>query len=236
MDLLQKANLQCGAHANTRFPILTSGSTSDEFSQSVSLINLSEPGNLRFRYYSFGDSTTRLHNQTSQCLYQASARPLLSDGNFGVGKVGAEAEEVVGVVGGVEEAAGAAVVAAQGLSVREARAKVFLPVAKGPVPCPLFLLGNHFLGGVKVVERGETSTGTGKCYGSNIIYRSKVLIYYRRAYGSGYPGIAGKGTVGRGFPFFFWPLAFGTAGLGGAYHYHSDVGALDLHRGWSINV
>ena len=87
---------------------------------------------------------------------------------------------------------------------------------------------------MKVVGRGETSTGTGKFYVS--IDRSKVLTCYRRAYGSGYPGIAGKGTVGLGFPFFFWPLAFGTVGLGGAYHYHSDVGASHLQRGRLVDM
>jgi hypothetical protein len=30
-----------------------------------------------------------------------------------------------------------------------------------------------------------------------------------REYGSGYPGITGRGTDGRGFPFIFWPLAWG---------------------------
>lgn len=53
-----------------------------------------------------------------------------------------------------------------------------------------------------------------------------------RTYGSGYPGIAGRGVAGRGFPFFFWPLAWGgVAALGvGAYldtdevsHYYFPV-------------
>ncbi|KAG5640997.1 hypothetical protein DXG03_006439 [Asterophora parasitica] len=37
-------------------------------------------------------------------------------------------------------------------------------------------------------------------------------IYGSRMYGSGYPGIDGRGVAGRGFPFYFWPLAWGAAG------------------------
>jgi hypothetical protein len=41
-----------------------------------------------------------------------------------------------------------------------------------------------------------------------------------RTYGSGYPGEAGHGVAGRGFPFVFWPLAWGGAvGLGAAGAY-----------------
>ncbi|KAG5653451.1 hypothetical protein H0H81_000340 [Sphagnurus paluster] len=43
-------------------------------------------------------------------------------------------------------------------------------------------------------------------------------IYGTKTYGSGYPGITGRGVAGRGFPFYFWPLAWGGAGaiVGGA--------------------
>ena len=30
----------------------------------------------------------------------------------------------------------------------------------------------------------------------------------RRAYGSGYPGIEGRGVVGRHLPFWFWPVVW----------------------------
>ncbi|KAJ7765243.1 hypothetical protein B0H16DRAFT_1524996 [Mycena metata] len=33
-------------------------------------------------------------------------------------------------------------------------------------------------------------------------------IFGTRTYGSGYPGISGRGVANRGFPFFFWPLSF----------------------------
>ncbi|KAL0960248.1 hypothetical protein HGRIS_011880 [Hohenbuehelia grisea] len=43
-----------------------------------------------------------------------------------------------------------------------------------------------------------------------------------RTYGSGYPGVAGRGTAGLGFPFYFWPLAWGgVAGGGGAAYLHN---------------
>jgi hypothetical protein len=47
-----------------------------------------------------------------------------------------------------------------------------------------------------------------------------------RQYGSGYPGIVGRGVAGRGFPFVFWPLAWGgVAGVGTAvYLYDIEVG------------
>ena len=47
-----------------------------------------------------------------------------------------------------------------------------------------------------------------------------------RIYGSGYPGIIGRGTAGRGFPFFFWPLSWGRVSYtdSSAYLYTTDVG------------
>jgi hypothetical protein len=44
-----------------------------------------------------------------------------------------------------------------------------------------------------------------------------------RQYGSGYPGVAGRGVAGRGFPFVFWPLAWGGAvGFGAGAYLHGD--------------
>ncbi|KAL0066560.1 hypothetical protein AAF712_006363 [Marasmius tenuissimus] len=41
-------------------------------------------------------------------------------------------------------------------------------------------------------------------------------------YGSGYPGISGRGVTGRPFPFYFWPLAWGgAAGVGGGAYLHN---------------
>ncbi|KAH7086644.1 hypothetical protein BKA62DRAFT_752190 [Auriculariales sp. MPI-PUGE-AT-0066] len=53
---------------------------------------------------------------------------------------------------------------------------------------------------------------------------TRTAIYGTPMYGSGYPvgyypgGTYHHGVVGRGFPFFFWPLVWGTtAGLGAGY-------------------
>ncbi|KAJ6514259.1 hypothetical protein C8R47DRAFT_930777, partial [Mycena vitilis] len=29
-------------------------------------------------------------------------------------------------------------------------------------------------------------------------------------YGSGYPGLSSRGVAGRGFPFYFWPVSWGS--------------------------
>ncbi|KAI8974802.1 hypothetical protein BD414DRAFT_497520 [Trametes punicea] len=47
-------------------------------------------------------------------------------------------------------------------------------------------------------------------------------IFGTQTYGSGYPGIPGRGVAGRGFPFVFWPVVWGS-GLGyGAAYLHDD--------------
>lgn len=48
-------------------------------------------------------------------------------------------------------------------------------------------------------------------------------IYGTSAYGSGYPGVDGKGTAGRGFPFYFWPVSFGS-GTEPSYIYPPEYG------------
>ncbi|KAF8809092.1 hypothetical protein BYT27DRAFT_7094897 [Phlegmacium glaucopus] len=54
-------------------------------------------------------------------------------------------------------------------------------------------------------------------------------VYGNRVYGSGYPGIVGRGTAGRGFPFIFWPLAWGGVGFFGtsAYLHTTEYGRFD---------
>uniref|UniRef100_A0A0W0EVJ1 Uncharacterized protein n=1 Tax=Moniliophthora roreri TaxID=221103 RepID=A0A0W0EVJ1_MONRR len=45
----------------------------------------------------------------------------------------------------------------------------------------------------------------------------------RHQYGSGYPGVTGAGVSGRGFPFHFWPIAWGgAAGVGTAAYLHNS--------------
>ncbi|KAF8878254.1 hypothetical protein CPB85DRAFT_1443404 [Mucidula mucida] len=58
------------------------------------------------------------------------------------------------------------------------------------------------------------STGGGQRSG---VYGSSCDV------GSGYPGYYGRGVGGLGFPFYFWPLAFGTVG-GAAYLYNDEYG------------
>ena len=51
-------------------------------------------------------------------------------------------------------------------------------------------------------------------------------VYGSRSYGSGYPGVSGFLVGGRGFPFYFWPVAWGgAAGVGtGAYLHNREYG------------
>ncbi|KAF8626499.1 hypothetical protein AX17_006552 [Amanita inopinata Kibby_2008] len=51
---------------------------------------------------------------------------------------------------------------------------------------------------------------------------TRSQVYGTRQYGSGYPGMMGRGTAGRGFPFYFWPIVWGTTtGAGTAGYLHS---------------
>ncbi|KAF9051090.1 hypothetical protein BDZ89DRAFT_1154005 [Hymenopellis radicata] len=47
-------------------------------------------------------------------------------------------------------------------------------------------------------------------------------VYGTSAYGSGYPGVSGRGVDNRNFPFYFWPLAWGGVGFGGASYLHTN--------------
>ncbi|KAF8137692.1 hypothetical protein EV363DRAFT_1318654 [Boletus edulis] len=38
-------------------------------------------------------------------------------------------------------------------------------------------------------------------------------IYGTMTYGSGYPGVIGRGVAGRGFPFWYWPVVWGGPGV-----------------------
>lgn len=49
------------------------------------------------------------------------------------------------------------------------------------------------------------------------------LIFGHRQYGSGCPGVTGRGVIGCRFPFMFWPVVWGGAiGLGAGAYPHSD--------------
>ncbi|KAF5330167.1 hypothetical protein D9611_010640 [Ephemerocybe angulata] len=53
---------------------------------------------------------------------------------------------------------------------------------------------------------------------------TRDTVYGTRTYGSGYPGV-GRGTSGRGLPFFFWPLSWPLAvgaGTGAGLYLHNN--------------
>ncbi|KAL5498930.1 hypothetical protein ACEPAH_1448 [Sanghuangporus vaninii] len=47
-------------------------------------------------------------------------------------------------------------------------------------------------------------------------------IYGSRTYGSGYPGVQFRGVSGLNFPFYFWPVVWGSAAGGGAAYLHDS--------------
>ncbi|TFK46473.1 hypothetical protein OE88DRAFT_893085 [Heliocybe sulcata] len=54
---------------------------------------------------------------------------------------------------------------------------------------------------------------------------TRAQVYGTRTYGSGYPGVASRGVAGLGFPFYFWPLAWGGGlGYGAAYLHTHEYG------------
>ncbi|KAJ7505291.1 hypothetical protein B0H11DRAFT_2154148 [Mycena galericulata] len=52
---------------------------------------------------------------------------------------------------------------------------------------------------------------------------TRADVFGTRTFGSGYPGMTGRGVAGRGFPFFFWPLSFGGGGVGAGSYLDSDT-------------
>ncbi|KAJ7935676.1 hypothetical protein B0H13DRAFT_1949166 [Mycena leptocephala] len=57
---------------------------------------------------------------------------------------------------------------------------------------------------------------------------TRAEVFGSRTYGSGYPGISGRGVANRGFPFYFWPLSFGVGAGSGAYlHSNTEYGHAD---------
>ncbi|KAF9232574.1 hypothetical protein BU15DRAFT_67329 [Melanogaster broomeanus] len=49
-------------------------------------------------------------------------------------------------------------------------------------------------------------------------------VFGTRTYGNGYPGITGPGVVGRGFPFWFWPVVWGNSAASTAYLHDTEYG------------
>ncbi|KAJ7505290.1 hypothetical protein B0H11DRAFT_1708391 [Mycena galericulata] len=75
-------------------------------------------------------------------------------------------------------------------------------------------------GGGKVITIPSGQLFSGRPEGSG----TRAQVFGTRTFGSGYPGISGRGVAGRGFPFFFWPLSFGAVGgVGGGAYLRSDT-------------
>lgn len=52
---------------------------------------------------------------------------------------------------------------------------------------------------------------------------TRTEVFGNQQYGSGCPGVTGRGVIGCRFPFMFWPVVWGGAiGLGAGAYPHSD--------------
>ncbi|KAJ7206288.1 hypothetical protein GGX14DRAFT_522430 [Mycena pura] len=59
---------------------------------------------------------------------------------------------------------------------------------------------------------------------------TRSQIWGTRSYGSGYPGVFGRGVNNRGFPFYFWPIMWGTGvgyGADADYMHTNEYGSPD---------
>jgi hypothetical protein len=69
---------------------------------------------------------------------------------------------------------------------------------------------------LRFMETGSLS------FANMALFVAHIFFFISRQYGSGYPGVAGRGVAGRGFPFVFWPLAWGgVAGVSTAAYLHN---------------
>ncbi|KAJ4478263.1 hypothetical protein J3R30DRAFT_3290671 [Lentinula aciculospora] len=59
---------------------------------------------------------------------------------------------------------------------------------------------------------------------------TRLQIYGSKTYGSGYPGVSGRGVASRGFPFFFWPVVWGGAAGGTASYLYDENEAYNSSR------
>ncbi|KAJ7069719.1 hypothetical protein C8F01DRAFT_1327044 [Mycena amicta] len=72
-----------------------------------------------------------------------------------------------------------------------------------------------------VIPAGQLFSGRSQGGGT------RQQVWGTSSFGSGYPGIAGRGVVTRGFPFYFWPLSFGVGGTAAYLHSSSEYGHAD---------
>lgn len=116
-----------------------------------------------------------------------------------------------------------------GKSIRSATPYAFGGGSVYTLPPSSFFSGRSVGGGNRTVV-----------YGSRCNFLSLVDYYMgilclthtsiNRTYGSGYPGVTGCGVSGRGFPFYFWPVAWGGAvalGTVAAYLHIDECGMPD---------
>ncbi|EIW78171.1 hypothetical protein CONPUDRAFT_107924 [Coniophora puteana RWD-64-598 SS2] len=69
-------------------------------------------------------------------------------------------------------------------------------------------------GGGKAVSIPSGQMFSGRSAGGG----TRAQVVGTRSYGSGYPGVSGRGVTSRGFPFWFWPVVWGgSLGAGGDY-------------------
>ncbi|KAH9923466.1 uncharacterized protein BXZ73DRAFT_103900 [Epithele typhae] len=79
-------------------------------------------------------------------------------------------------------------------------------------------------GSAKVVPIPAGEPFAGRTYGGG----TRANIYGTSTYGSGYPGLRAGEVAGRGFPFVFWPVVWGTgAAYTAAYLLDQEYGAPD---------
>ncbi|KAJ7767803.1 hypothetical protein B0H16DRAFT_1210994, partial [Mycena metata] len=78
-------------------------------------------------------------------------------------------------------------------------------------------------GGGKVVAIPKGQVFAGRMQGG----ATRSVVYGTATYGSGYPSNYGRGVSGRPFPFYFWPVVWGSGvgvGSSGAYMYGDEYG------------
>ena len=74
-------------------------------------------------------------------------------------------------------------------------------------PFPMVTLSQ---GARLVVERVTRYMERGAYFVNASSFPEIKHITINRTYGSGYPGIGGRGVVGRPFPFWFWPVVWSS--------------------------
>ncbi|EJC99156.1 uncharacterized protein FOMMEDRAFT_148736 [Fomitiporia mediterranea MF3/22] len=74
-------------------------------------------------------------------------------------------------------------------------------------------------GSVRTIPSGQLFAGRSQGGGT------RGQVFGTQTYGSGYPGVASRGVNNLGFPFYFWPVVWGSAGAGSvAYLHDSEYG------------